>query len=113
MTSDDDVIRNIIAFAGSDLQLELQNEMTWVGDFPMPLPKPEKCSSNDDINGAFGGQNEDKLEIHGSELANEDDALLGNLLFEVIVSNTIIILFHKIIEIEIHIILTLYLQGEW
>lgn len=81
LTSDDNVIRNIIAFAGSDLQTESQNEMSWVGDFPAPhlFPKLENSSPNDDINGALGI----------SELANKNDELLGNLQFECDVSNTI------------------------
>lgn len=81
LTSDDDAIRNIIAFAGSDLQTELQNEMSWVGDFPNPqsFPKLENGSNDDLLN-------------DGSELAvgQPYDELLGNLQFECGVSNTIL-----------------------
>lgn len=81
LTSDDDVIRNIIAFSGNDIQMELQNEMSWIGNFPPPhqLPKLEIVLPNDDLTGALGGS----------------DELLGNLLFECGVSNTIIYTNHS------------------
>lgn len=72
LTENKAFIRNVIAFSGSDKEMEMDCQLNWIGDFPDPIVfKIEKDA-----------------EEHGSlamEPKNEliNDGLLGNLNFRI------------------------------
>lgn len=66
ITENDELIRNVIAFSGSDVEDKIDCELEWIGEFPQPIVKTENPNQNELI---------------------EKDELLGSLKFTVDVSN--------------------------